>query len=186
MLSIKGKVSRIIAIDGAFKYFPHDEPYSTDGSLQMAQRYADHVVCVNRVWDSQIEKRNEAFKYIEPGEYFFIIDTDEVLRGQLKVMGDYTNIKIHEKRSDYWRVRLIKYKSGMQYYGVHSVIAYDNKVINHKDFNDCAIDLIDGYIEHTPENRSPERQIQDADYEKRREEPDPKIIYEELRCQQQH
>lgn len=68
--------SRVMVFDGAFADFPHDDVSSTDGTLEIAERYGAEVVRASRAFATQIEKRNATL--IE-GEVVFILDADEFL-----------------------------------------------------------------------------------------------------------
>jgi len=83
--SILPHVEKIIAVDGAWKGFPHACVSSTDFTKEIFHELCgDKLIWVDakkKAWTSQIEKRNEYLKYIPVGEWFFIIDGDEYING---------------------------------------------------------------------------------------------------------
>ena len=178
--SLEGK-AEIIAIDGAFKDFPHSEPYSTDGCKELAINYAIIYHGVNRSWENQTEKRNAAFQYLNDGDYFLVIDADEELIGDLVPKGDYTDIRIEDWNRDYYRVRLIKYKIGMKYNGRHSIISYGGRCINHASINLDAKNMTEGYIKHWKNSRPESRKEYKIKYAEIRNEEPAALVYERLK-----
>jgi len=76
----------IIAIDGAFKEFLAGDksgalkPYSTDGSRELAEKYASIVIDGPADgWENQAEKRNQYLDKVAEGEFIFVIDADEII-----------------------------------------------------------------------------------------------------------
>lgn len=72
--------TRVQVIDGAYTDYPHDEPCSTDGTLDLARRWGAEVVAVTKPWPDQIAKRTAQ---LVPGEVVFILDADELLHSEL-------------------------------------------------------------------------------------------------------
>jgi hypothetical protein len=77
MLATLPRGARVVVIDGAYRSFPHEVPWSTDGTLEIAERFGCEVVRVDRPWDDQVAKRTVALAY----GTVFIIDADELLTG---------------------------------------------------------------------------------------------------------
>ena len=75
--AVKGKVDKIIVVDGAYEKFPHQIPYSTDGSIEIAVRYADELISPRKAWKSEIEKRN-AYLIGKPGDVYLTLDGHEI------------------------------------------------------------------------------------------------------------
>ncbi|MEN6431072.1 MAG: hypothetical protein ABFC80_09580, partial [Coriobacteriales bacterium] len=48
---------RVIVVDGAYQAFPHETPYSDDGTLEIARAWGAEVVEVSTAWPDQIAKR---------------------------------------------------------------------------------------------------------------------------------
>jgi hypothetical protein len=73
---------KIVAVDGAFKEFPHENHRSTDGCREIAKSLSTvHIEALpDRPWNDQAEKRNQYFQAIPINDYCFVLDADEVLR----------------------------------------------------------------------------------------------------------
>lgn len=74
-------VGRIHVFDGAYKQFPHSDPYSTDGTLEIVEStcpsaYVHHC---EKAWDSQIAKRSKTLEVMKPGEFGLFLDADMLL-----------------------------------------------------------------------------------------------------------
>lgn len=70
----------VVLIDGAYRDYPHTEPYSTDGTLDIAQRWGAEVVEVTEPWPDQITKRTAQLAL---GAVVLILDADELLHTDL-------------------------------------------------------------------------------------------------------
>lgn len=81
--SLQGKVKAIVVVDGAYEGFPHDKPYSTDGTIELARQFADIVVTKDTAWESETVKRNHYVKYVPKNEWWLRIDADEEFRGNI-------------------------------------------------------------------------------------------------------
>ena len=66
----------VLVTDGAFANYPHDKPWSTDGTIQIAERWGAKVKRVRKAWPDQMTKRTAA---LIPGEVCFCPDADELL-----------------------------------------------------------------------------------------------------------
>jgi len=133
--SINNKFDYIIAIDGAYKEFPHDNFLSTDGSTEMAKRYCSRVIIPEREWKDEIEKRNEYMKQLCYGDFVVIIDADEEMinnidLNEIRDLGDELNndyfydIKLvrNDNVPPYHIYRAFKYLNGMNYFGTHHAL----------------------------------------------------------------
>lgn len=74
--------TKVRLVDGAYADFPHELPYSTDGTLEIAERWGCEVVRVTEPWKDQMTKRTAA---IVQG-LNFILDADELLHTPLPVL----------------------------------------------------------------------------------------------------
>jgi len=87
--SIIPYVEKVIMIDGAFKNYPHIEIYSTDNTKEIAQQICGDkliwVDCPLSGWEDQVEKRNAYLKLVPDEEWFFVLDDDVVVFGDLNV-----------------------------------------------------------------------------------------------------
>ena len=187
-ISLKTKVDKIIAIDGAFKEFSHDLPYSTDGSLEIAKIYAHEVIECNKPWKDQIEKRNAYLTLKDEKDYYFIIDADEWLETQspkpfanldknVYQLPITTLIDGQEQNGD--AMRLIRHQKGIRYQQKHSLIWVGKKIINRKEFQPQGrrgFPLLKfTKIWHLPEERPIERLRQDGEYLRNRKENNAEI-----------
>ena len=87
--SIVPYVEKVVAIDGAYEQFPHELPYSTDGTKEIFFEVCGNKVnwvwvgC-NKAWPTQILKKNHWFKHIPVGKWWIQIDGDEIITGKVK------------------------------------------------------------------------------------------------------
>lgn len=133
--SIKDKVDKIIVVDGTYKEFPHKECYSTDGSLEIAKRYADNVIECKEPWENQIAKRNQ-YLHIYKGVdvYHLVIDADEELIGSLKGYEQASDWNIKLLRTDgigeYNVYRIFKWREDLHYEGAHHCLVTEDYILN--------------------------------------------------------
>jgi len=147
--SINNKFDYIIAIDGAYKEFPHDNFLSTDGSTEVARKYCSRVIIPEREWKDEIEKRNEYMKQLCYGDFVVIIDADEEMIGNIDVNElDLSDMKEdnHERyfydiklvRNDnvppYYIYRAFKYLTGMNYHGTHHALFLNGEFEGYDDY----------------------------------------------------
>jgi glycosyltransferase involved in cell wall biosynthesis len=71
----------IVVVDGAYAQYPHDKPYSTDGTIDVARSFADAVITRETAWPSEIAKRN-AYLVGAADDLYFRIDADEEPQGE--------------------------------------------------------------------------------------------------------
>jgi len=105
LASIKNHVDTIIVADGAYqlyyenyvKHHPETKPWSTDGTLEILKAIPDLppiqlIECPDgKPWRNQCVKRTALLDAVPEGDWFIILDTDEMLwgdieRGLLKIM----------------------------------------------------------------------------------------------------
>jgi len=97
--SIKDNVKTIIVADGAYrkyfetyrKYEKDAKPWSTDGSIQVLQAIPDVkpklklIECpCGEPWENQCVKRTALLDAVPEGEWFIILDSDEMMYGDVK------------------------------------------------------------------------------------------------------
>jgi len=96
--SIKNVVDNIIIADGAYqlyyehtcKYLPNIKPWSTDGSLEIIELF--HNLPPTRIfktpegkpWLNQNVKRTALLEAVPLGDWFIIVDADQMLKGEVK------------------------------------------------------------------------------------------------------
>lgn len=78
--SLKG-MDEIRIVDGAYRDFPHEKPYSTDGTIEWAREQMEkdkriELITCSKVWENEVEKRNAYFGADE-GDWYLVIDADE-------------------------------------------------------------------------------------------------------------
>lgn len=154
------------------------EPISTDGTIEILKtKGVDIIIQSTKPWKDEIEKRSQYLKFGEEGDYFFVIDSDEMIIGKVPFI-DYL------KQSDHWTIllrrdddipkypvfRIHKYYEGMKYIGFHNGIhtpeySIENgkiikKMILHKksDYENQWI-LPNIYLEHRWSERGNKDQI---------------------------
>lgn len=86
--SLKDRVDRIIVLDGFFSFQrgnPHPHPAKTsngassDNSGQIVKQYGGEWYSGDREYKTQMDKLNRIPELVPEGEWFLLIDTDEVL-----------------------------------------------------------------------------------------------------------
>lgn len=106
-----------IAIDGRWSEMPGESIASTDGSIEIAKKYATKYIPADESFlKDQISKRNRYIEEIEDGDYFLVLDSDETLVGgvpdvskltetvysialtEMNRPEETTSIRIHQKR----------------------------------------------------------------------------------------
>ena len=148
MKSIRDKVDRIIVVDGAYKKFPHDNPSSTDGTLEIALKYGAEFYLSKGVggepWDSEIEKRNWYLKG-EIGDVYLVVDGHEIWKGALpSPPGDYR--LVIKKDGEWLRFpRMFRHREGIFYMNHHYEL-WDAKGKINDEFPEYP--LLKGYFDH--------------------------------------
>lgn len=81
IMAMKRANLEVVTVDGAYREFPHERHFSTDGCTDVAKSLASiHIDAPKgRPWDDQAEKRNTYFEAIDTGDYGIVIDADEML-----------------------------------------------------------------------------------------------------------
>lgn len=139
--SIRGKVDRMIIVDGAYTLFPHEVPWSTDATLDIAWCYGAEIIeCPRdaegnrRAWHTQVEKRS-AYFVGEGGDWYFHIDADERLVGELPEPrdGEHYAFRILNRHGRATRTpRLWQHRGFMRYEGSHNAVWSDNELVHLK------------------------------------------------------
>jgi glycosyltransferase involved in cell wall biosynthesis len=143
--SIKEYVDEIIIADGAYELYyrqfkqayPQAQPWSTDGSLQIIESLdglpAVRILRCTKPWLNQTVKRNALLDAVHPGEWFLIIDADEMLTGDIDeafteitesgcVLGRIPLVNVGlatDRMVYYWHPRLFLKMPGMHYDFTH-------------------------------------------------------------------
>jgi len=167
--SIYQFVDKIVAVDGAYFAFPHNKPYSTDGTLEYLRSLKKvELIETQSEWIDQCEKRSEYFKHGSTGDFYFIIDADEEVKNphflQEKFHADVTWVQIKSPlyRRIYYEPRIFKHREGLHYRGRHHWILDSKRsfVCSHrtmgKNFTRDDVPLL---IIHHRNDRSTERRM---------------------------
>jgi len=179
--SIHNKFNYIVAVDGAYKEFPHDNFLSTDGSTELAKKYCSNVIIPNREWVDEIEKRNSYLKRLCYGDFVVIIDSDEEMIGGIDKkeleLGDikdipecfFYDIRLtrHDNVPPYNIYRAFKYFSTMGYQGTHNALWLKHNAFENEYLTNSIVPrrLITGFhFEHYQDERSKQRVLDKGIY----------------------
>lgn len=175
-------MDEVVCIDGAYTDFPHNECYSTDGTLELVKKNATKVITAGVPWASQIVKRN-AYLHLSKDfkGYLFIIDADEVLQGKFpkKMTALEYVIPVISKTYTINQIRLIKNREGLQYKDKHSFLYCKGDLINDPLTNTKAPTLEGITIQHNFHLRTSERLHIDGEYMRKRNEADQPVSKQE-------
>ena len=171
--SLVGKVDKIVAIDGAFADFKHDKPWSTDGCLDIARRYADTLIECKEAWPSQIAKRNSYLTLKNPNDLYLIIDSDEYLKGFIDptLEGEAFALDLIDRGTPNLQIRLFRHRDGLEYREKHAWVWLGKRIINHPDYTTRWKKIDTCSIIHTPGDRGEYRLTLDNEYVQLRKEP---------------
>jgi len=129
--------NRIIIVDGAYKDFEQDKPYSTDATIDVAKGYTGvEVVTTERCYDTEAEKRNIYLDLLNNGDLFLSLDSNEVLedldvdRIDDKDLISYLKIELPNRQIS--APRIIRYKQSMSYQ-THDILSQQGEYHNLKD-----------------------------------------------------
>ena len=89
MLGHLPRGTEVLVIDGAYADFPHEKPWSTDGTLDIARRWGAKVKTVKKPWENQMVKRTAA---LVPGRVCFCPDADELLHTAMPELPDDADV----------------------------------------------------------------------------------------------
>lgn len=77
--------AEVHVVDGAYEDYPHAEPYSTDGTLEIAKAWGATVHRFTDAWPDQVTKRTYTLSL---GEIVFVLDADELMLGDFPQLPD--------------------------------------------------------------------------------------------------
>lgn len=125
-------VDRLIVVDGRYKDFPGDNPYSTDGTLEYL--YSKGAEVINAANLAEVDKRNIYLKDLKDGDTVINLDADEVLKGKFYIpSADFGIIDLIDGHSRHRQVRgsrVFKYREGMEYKLVHFTLYWQDRQVN--------------------------------------------------------
>lgn len=124
-------VFKIMVVDGAYKYFPHEGgPASKDKTCEIAENLGAEIIPA-REWATEQEKRN-AYLIGDPGDWYFVVDADERVRGEyhpgdislriLEKEAYQINLERNDGHNPNKVFRLFKQQPGLQYRGTHHAL----------------------------------------------------------------
>lgn len=145
--SVAGQVDRLVVVDGAYADFPHEVPWSTDATREIARCYGAEVIecpgktwerenvgtCERVAWASQAAKRS-AYLVGDEGDWYFMIDADERLVGRLPrdpVPGYAYAFRIEHQSAAGRTTRLWQHAGHMRYEVSHNALWSDDQLVNH-------------------------------------------------------
>ncbi len=125
---------KIVAVDGAYRAFPHNTAQSSDGSEKIMQGAADvHILpplCIP--WPDEVIKRN-AYLIGREGDTYLTLDADEMLEGSVDSLpkGDH-DIMLHrvDVSLPYPVFRYFWHRPGLYYGGAHSILWSHGDILN--------------------------------------------------------
>lgn len=142
--SLIPKVDVLVYVDGAYRKFPCQHPYSTDDSINIAHEFADVVMMTEKPWENEVQKRN-TYLIAEPGDLYIILDADEQLKGDVRssieqVLQNHPDAQ--DFRIDFHRrtlpimslcSRVFYHRRGIHYFGAHNALWLGDNLLNHID-----------------------------------------------------
>jgi hypothetical protein len=147
--SLKGKVDRIIVLDGFFAKPPlpkyHYEGYgaSKDNPEEVCKRQGvEFVPAPKSFYPTEVDKLNKSLDFLQEGDWYLYIDPDELLMGNgLRQIIDYHKdgadiipLRISEPNMmnqltemygrERWFARLFRYRKGVHWQDNETVLQY--------------------------------------------------------------
>jgi len=119
--------AQVVVVDGAYVDFPHKHCSSTDGTLEVADNLADHVITCTEPWKSIEEKRSRYF-IGNNGDEYLVVDADEELVGVVPMDIELTDARCEIRCDDgrkYSVFRYHKHFGSMFYFGQHNALWRD-------------------------------------------------------------
>lgn len=138
--SLVGKCDDIIVVDGRMDEFPGDSVVSTDRTAEICRDYGAIVIQRDTVWPDEYAARN-AYLQGEVGDWYFIIDADEVLLTPLPHPDELpgTGYRVRDRmmgtNGDVWPLRLVKHTTPtIEYRYTHYWIYRDEERMLPRDY----------------------------------------------------
>jgi glycosyltransferase involved in cell wall biosynthesis len=153
-------VDEVVVVDGAYRDFSHEQPWSTDATREIARAYGATWIQSPETWawESEVEKRN-AYLIGDEGDWYFQIDADERLIGALPALEPGRVYALQVRRRDggiSYVPRLFQHLGHTRYYGAHHHLWRDDVMIWHEEWVRVAREQ--GYLLHLSHLRSVARQ----------------------------
>ena len=120
------QVDKFVCVDGKYDDFDGDLLYSHDKTLDYIHSLP-HTVVIYAGGLYENEKRSMYLDHVSDGDTLIVIDTDEVIHGQIKPLDvDVGIIDFKEARNIKAVARIFKYREGLRYRGVHYVLQFED------------------------------------------------------------
>jgi len=185
LAALRPLVDHLVCIDGAYTDFPlhNNSAASTDGSLDVARSRADVLIQspASGPWSSEVLKRNVYLGCGQPGDWFLVVDADEIVEGTIdramletrpdwlaqlyrtdlagawrQRMGDESEEAL--RRASIWIHRLFAWRPGIRYHGTHHAVHVGDTLIHPGQLDTEAGARFPGLrIAHHQDERSAER-----------------------------
>lgn len=135
--SIRGKVDRIILVEGRIATFPGDEFRSQDRTLEIAREYDCEIITTDRPWADEAEMRSQ-YLVGENDDWYILIDADEVCMTPLPKIKDIPDnvhafsvlVRMISDGHGKYRPRLFRHHGQMQYSKIHDGLFSDGVLIS--------------------------------------------------------
>lgn len=160
--SLKGRVDRIVVVDGRIAGCPGETGASTDCTVEIARACGAEVIeSMEPCWPDEVAKRNAYLREIGWGEYWLRIDADEELHGDLPETGAaptdgsaYSLMLYRELEKDGYGVPCL-FRRGVdtRYEGAHFLLFQGGRLLSRQP-----VPLVtSAYLVHRQERRPEER-----------------------------
>lgn len=175
LTSLKKVTDRVLAVDGAYREFPHKDFLSKKENRKIAKALADEVITPDKEWYDEPTKRNAYLTLKSEKDYYLMLDADEEIIGRKpeRCVHPCYRVSLSTFRSEQWLPayynRLFRHHEGMRYHLTHNNLVTPAGIA--LALPDSHIPICeDVTIKHYPGERSNERQAEDAVFEGRKEE----------------
>lgn len=172
-------IENIFVHDGRFEGFPDEGMYSNDGVKEECEKHPNvHYIRGDRIYETQVEKRNMMFQFMPAEEWILVIDADEVLfnagRIQEPPKGFITGkalelTEIGGMMFGLWHYRLMKNVPKLSYEQNHFSLTYKGKAVT-EDYRSEVTFM------HIRTARTKERMRKTHEYYRKREETGVEMI----------
>lgn len=144
LMSLKVNSIPIIAIDGAFKEFPHTQVWSRNRTRDIAVGLAEIFIpaCLGG-WQDQMTKRN-VYLDIAREHYVLVLDADEELTQWVEpdLTENFYAVKIQNEDHIMPAPRLFRVSPALQYMGKHYTLMNGDKIVCEKYANQTISDIV--------------------------------------------
>lgn len=175
--SLKRVTDRVIAIDGAYREYPHKDFRSQADTMDVVKTLADEVIEAKEAWKDEATKRNVYLRLKSEKDFYFFLDADEVVEGKKPIQETLKfpiyRIKLNTLQGEIWLPgyynRLFRHHNGMKYHLKHNnLVTPDGLCLSEPENN---IPIYEGLtIKHYPGRRTQERNERDGEFERNRTE----------------